>query len=137
VDFSAKVTMQRVANMPWGEVVKVTFEPKSTRVIAPLYLLVTDGQILLLGEHEVGAIAEMKKQPKHDRSDVVALSSGTLKFQSGPWTTSVTNRAGTCMYLSSHNSGHFTKYVWAKGAGLVEFSQGQGAMRDGFRLKKK
>ncbi len=141
VDFTAKVTMQRLAAMPWGQVVKVSFAPKSNRVIAPLYLIVTDGQILLLPggntEQEVKAISEMKRQPRYERSDIRALAGGSLNFQAGPWTTKLTSRGGTCTYLTSHNSGHFTKFVWAKGAGLVEFSEGQGAMQDGFRLKKK
>lgn len=141
VDFSAKVTMQRVAAMSWGEVVKVTFEPKGSRVIQPMFLLVTDGQILLLNaedmDKEVKAIADMKKQPKYQKGDVRALASGSLNFQDGPWTTKLTTKAGTCTYLSSHNSGHFSKLVWSKGAGLVEISHGQGAMQDGFRLKRK
>jgi hypothetical protein len=41
-----------------------------------------------------------------------------------------------CIYLSSHNSGHFKKAVWKKGVGLVEYSMGYGAMADGFRLKR-
>jgi hypothetical protein len=40
-------------------------------------------------------------------------------------------------YLSSHRSaGHFKKLVWKKGVGLVEYFAGQGAMADGYRLKR-
>jgi hypothetical protein len=139
VAFSAKVTFKRLAAMPWGQVVRVSFEPKSSRKIEPLHLLVTDGEILELVsenvEREVKAIAEMKKQPSFQKGDLRALSRGSLNQQEGPWTTKITNKDGVCTYLASHNSGHFTKFVWKKGAGLVEYARGQGAMSDGFRLK--
>jgi len=38
--------------------------------------------------------------------------------------------------VASHNSGHFTKVVWKKGVGLVEYAAGYGAERDGYRLKR-
>lgn len=37
---------------------------------------------------------------------------------------------------TSHNSGHFTKIVWKRGVGLVEYASGYGAHADGFRLKR-
>lgn len=139
IDFNAKVTMQRLAAMPWGQVVRVSFEPKGTRKIEPIHLLVTDNEILQLVsenmDREVKVISEMKKQPKFERTDVRALSKGTLTISDSPWTTKVTIKNGVCTYLTSHHSGHFTKFVWKKGAGLVEYGQGQGAAADGFRLK--
>ena len=142
IDFSAKVTMTRTAAMSWGQIVKVTFEPKGTRNISPIFLLVTDKEILLLNsedtDKEIKATSELKEQPKFARGDVLALSSGSLKFTEAPWAVAVTTtKAGQCTYLSSHNSGHFSKYVWKKGAGLVEISHNQGARQDGFSLKKK
>lgn len=138
-DFSARVTLQRLASMPWGQIVKISFAPKSERMIQPLHFLVTDGQILeLLGadlDKEIKSISEMKKQPAYAKNDVRALNRGGLNFQDGPWTTQVKTSGGTCTFLSSHNSGHFTKLVWKKGAGLVEYSWGRGALADGFRLK--
>jgi hypothetical protein len=41
-----------------------------------------------------------------------------------------------CINLDEHPSGHFTKIVWKKGVGLVEFAMGYGAAREGFRLKR-
>jgi hypothetical protein len=139
IDFSAKVSLQRLAAMPWGQIVRVSFEPKGTRKIEPLHLLVTDNEILELTsenlEREVKAIAAMAKQPKFAKTDVRALSKGSLTVSDAPWTTKVTIKDGVCTYLTSHNSGHFTKFVWKKGAGLVEYGNGQGALADGFRLK--
>jgi hypothetical protein len=34
-------------------------------------------------------------------------------------------------------SGHFGKIVWKKGVGLIEHWSGYGAMKGGFRLKRK
>ena len=46
-------------------------------------------------------------------------------------------KGNECIYLSSHtSSGHFKKIVWKKGVGLMEYSAGQGAMADGYRLKR-
>jgi hypothetical protein len=139
IDFSAKVTLQRVAAMPWGQVVRVSFEPKGQRKIQPLHLLVADNEILELisadMDREVKVIAAMAKQPRFQKGDVRALSKGALNFKDGSWTTKVTIADGVCTYLTSHNSGHFTKFVWKKGAGLIEYGAGQGARADGFRLK--
>lgn len=43
------------------------------------------------------------------------------------------NGAGLCLKFIP---GHFKKVVWQKGIGLVEYSAGQGAMADGYRLKR-
>jgi hypothetical protein len=138
-DFSAKVTTQRLAAMPWGQVVRVSFEPKGARKIAPLHLLVTDGEILELHsedmDREIKVISEMKKQPKFEKADARALNRGSLILSDSPWTTKITVKDGACTYLANHNSGHFTKFVWKKGSGLVEYGSGQGARADGFRLK--
>jgi hypothetical protein len=135
----AEVTMQRLATMPWGQVVRITFVPKGSRTVQPLHLLVTDHEILELAsetmDREVKAISEMKQQPRFEKSDVRALSRGSLTFEDAPWSTKVTVKDGVCTFLASHPSGHFTKFVWKKGAGLVEYAQGQGARADGFRLK--
>ena len=37
---------------------------------------------------------------------------------------------------ASHNSGHYTKFVWRKGVGLVEHASNYGAAKDGFHLKR-
>ena len=38
----------------------------------------------------------------------------------GPWKTEIEVKGDLCVYLSSHNSGHFKKVAWKKGVGLVE-----------------
>jgi len=59
-----------------------------------------------------------------------------LKFEEGPYTTTIEVKGDQCTYLTSHNSGHFTKFVWKKGVGLVEHASNYGAMKDGYRLKR-
>ncbi|MEY2505216.1 MAG: hypothetical protein QOG27_1496, partial [Verrucomicrobiota bacterium] len=54
----------------------------------------------------------------------------------GPRETKIEVKGSLCTYLSSHNSGHFTKLVWKKGVGLIEYASGYGAMADGYRLKR-
>ena len=45
-------------------------------------------------------------------------------------------RLTSALILASHNSGHFTKVVWKKAVGLIEYASGYGAHADGFRLKR-
>lgn len=137
--FQAKVTTQRVAAMEWGAIYKITFEPSSKREIRPYYFLATDGEILLLEstdmEREIRVISEMKTQPKFEKSDVWALTKGSVTFREALWVTEVTVRGNVSQRKSYHqDSGHFGRAVWKKGVGLVELAMGRGAMAEGFEL---
>jgi hypothetical protein len=140
IPFRANVATQRVAAMPWGAIYKISFESSSKREISPLHFLVTDGEILLLAsedmEREIRVIREMARQPKFEKSDVWALTKGSLKLSDPPWSTTVSVRGDACLRQAFHeNSGHFSRIAWKRGIGLVEFAQGRGAMQDGFELK--
>ena len=78
----------------------------------------------------------MEKPPAFEEGDIRAIASGKLNFEEGSYTTKIDVKVDECTYLTSHNSGHFTKFVWKKGVGLIEHSSGYGAMKDGFRLKR-
>ncbi len=140
---AATVTTLRLETMPWGEIYRITFKvtpAASERNIGPYYLLVTDSEILRLSsedmDREIRVIRGMKKQPRYDKDDVEALSKGALKFKEGPWVTEITIKGDTCFRRSWHDgSGHFSRMVWRKGAGLVEVAAGQGAELTGYELK--
>lgn len=139
VPFRAKVTTQRVATMPWGAIYKISFAPSSKRELSPYYFLATDGEILLLAsediDREIRAIQQMAKQPKFEKSDVWALTKGSLKVSEPPWETTVSARGDGSLRQSIHDgSGHFGRVEWKRGVGLVEIAQGRGAMQDGFEL---
>jgi hypothetical protein len=59
-----------------------------------------------------------------------------MNLEEGPYTTTIEVRGDECTYLTSHNSGHYTKFVWKKGQGLIEHASNYGAMKDGFKLKR-
>lgn len=140
---AATVTTLRLETMPWGEIYRITFKvtpAASERNIGPHYLLVTDNEILELSsadmDREIRVIREMKKQPRHEKTDVVALTKGALKFKEGLWVTEITIKGDTCFNRRWHDgSGHFSRMVWKKGAGLVEVAAGQGAELTGYELK--
>ena len=145
IPLTARVLTTRIAKMPWGSIFKIEFaDPKSRakqrREIPPLYFIVTDERIVLLNEEKnddaVKKISAMEKPPEFEQGDIRAITNGKLQFEEGPYTTTVEVKGDECIYLASHNSGHFTKFVWKKGVGLVEHSSGYGAMKDGFRLKR-
>jgi len=81
-------------------------------------------------------ISAMDKAPTFEEGDVRGISSGKLDHEDAPWTTTIEVKGGECTYLASHNSGHFSKIVWKKGVGLIEYAMGYGAIADGFRLKR-
>ena len=87
-------------------------------------------------EAAVKKIAAMDKPPAFEEGDIRGITSGTLKHEEGLWKTTIELKGDECIYLTSHDSGHFGKFVWKTGAGLVEHSTGYGAMKDGFRLKR-
>lgn len=78
----------------------------------------------------------MDKPPTFEDGDIRGISNGKFDHEDGPWKTTIEAKGGQCTYLSSHDSGHYSKFVWKKGVGLVEHSSNYGAMKDGFRLKR-
>lgn len=145
IPLTARVVTTRIAQMSWGTIFKIEFvdlksRAKERREIPPLYFIVTDERIVWLNEENneaaVKKISAMDKPPAFEEGDIRGITSGTLKHEQGPWKTTIELKGDECIYLTSHDSGHFGKFVWKKGAGLIEHSSGYGAMKDGFRLKR-
>jgi hypothetical protein len=145
IPLTARVITTRVAKMSWGAIFKIEFtdlksRAKKPRQIRPDYFIVTDERIVLLNEEDndatVKKISAMDKAPTFEDRDVRGISSGKLDYEDGPWTTTIEIKGNECTYLASHNSGHFTKIVWKRRVGLVEYASGYGAHADGFRLKR-
>ena len=145
IPLRARVIAKRVATMSWGAVFKIEFvdlksRAKERREIPSLYFIVTDDRIVLLNEENneaaVKKISAMDKPPAFEEADIRAIASGKFKHEESPWKTTIEVKGDECIYLTSHDSGHFTKFVWKKGVGLFEHSSGYGAMKDGFRLKR-
>ena len=140
-----RMVTTRVASMPWGAIFKIEFtDPKSRaeqkREILPLYFVATDDRIVLLNEENNDAAAKkistMEKPPDFEQGDIRAIDKGKMKFEEGPYTTEIEAKGDVCTYSTSHNSGHYTKFVWKKGAGLVEHASNFGAAKDGYHLKR-
>ena len=145
IPLTARVVTTRIAKMPWGAIFKIKFadlksRAKKHREIRPDYFIVTDDRIVLLNEEDndtaVKKISVMDKPPTFEDGDVRGITSGKLDHEKGPWTTTINVTGDECAYLTSHNSGHFSKIVWKKGVGLVEYASGYGARADGYRLKR-
>jgi hypothetical protein len=148
IPLTAQVVTTRVAKMPWGAIFKIEFTnlkslaPKN-REMPPDYFIVTDDRIVLLPRTEeedketaVKRISAMEKPPEFEPRYIYGITSGKFTHEDGPWTRTVEVKGDECTYLASHNSGHFTKIVWKKGVGLVEYAGGYGAHADGYRLKR-
>jgi hypothetical protein len=145
IALTARVTTTRVAKMPWGAIFKIEFTDLKSRAlkkreIPPRYFVVTDDQIILLNEEDNAAavkkISAMEKPPEFEPGDVYGITNGKFTHDEGLWTTTIEVKGDECTYLASHNSGHFTKLIWKRGVGLVEYASGYGAHADGFRLKR-
>src|SRR5262249_16868871 len=145
IPLTARMVTTRVASMPWGAIFKIEFvdlksRAEQKREIRPDYFIATDDRIYLLNEEDNDAAAKkisaMEKQPQFEQADIRAIVSGNLKFEEGPYTTTIEMKGDECTYLTSHNSGHYTKFVWKKGVGLIEHGSNYGAMKDGFHLKR-
>jgi len=145
IPLTARLVTARIAQMSWGAIFKIGFvdlksRAKQRREIPPLYFIVTDDRIVLLNEEDneaaVKKISATTKRPECEQSDIRAINSGKLNFEEGPYTTTIEVKGDECTYLTSHNSGHYSKFVWKKGVGLVEHASNYGAMKDGFRLKR-
>jgi len=145
IPLTARVVTTRIAKMPWGAIFKIEFtdlksRAKKHREIRPDYFIVTYDRIVLLNEEDndaaVKKISAMDKPPTFEDGDVRGITSGKLDHEEGPWTTTINVRGDECTYLTSHNSGHFSKIVWKKRVGLIENASGYGAHADGYRLKR-
>jgi hypothetical protein len=145
IPLAARIITTRIANMSWGAIFKIEFvdlksHAKQQREIPPQYFIATDDRIVLLNEENNDAAAKkisaMDKPPAFDEGDIRGITSGKFKHEEGPWKTTIEMKGDECTYLSSHDSGHYSKFVWKKGIGLIEHSSGYGAMKDGFRLKR-
>ncbi|HEY5992505.1 MAG TPA: hypothetical protein VIU10_07990 [Candidatus Udaeobacter sp.] len=145
IPLAARVITTRLAKMSWGAIFKIEFtdlksRAKKRRKIPPDYFILTDERIVLLNEENndaaVRKISAMDKAPTFEEGDVRGISNGKLDHEDAPWTTTIEVKGDECTYLASHNSGHFSKIVWKKGVGLIEYAMGYGAMADGFRLKR-
>ncbi|HKP93333.1 MAG TPA: hypothetical protein VJS88_05510 [Chthoniobacterales bacterium] len=142
---TARLVTTRVAKTAWGAIFKMDFvdlKSKGTKKlrIRPDYYIVTDEQIVLLNEEDndaaVKKIAAMDSPPAFEPGNVYGIAKGATTHQDGPWETTIEVKGDICTYLSSHNSGHFTKRVWQKGVGLIEHASGYGAHAYGHRLKR-
>ena len=145
IPLTARMITTRIAQVSWGAIFKIEFVDlksggKERREIRPQYFIATDDRIVLLNEENndeaAKKISAMDKPPEFEQGYVRAIISGKLHFEDGPYTTTIEVKDDECIYLTNHNSGHFGKFVWKKGVGLIEHSSGYGAMKDGFRLKR-
>ena len=125
------------ADEPWWHILT----EQGRDVHPPLYFVATDEVIALLNEEKmteaIARIAALATPPSFEDADIYGISHGSKKFADARAKTTIKTEGDTCTYLYSHESGHFTKLVWKKGVGLVEYAQGYGAHQDGFRLKRR
>jgi hypothetical protein len=145
IPLTARAVTTRIAKMSWGAIFKIEFRDLKSRAekkreIQPDYFIATDDRIVLLNEEDNEAaakkLATTDKPPEFEPGNIYGITRGRFDHEEGPWTTKIEIKGDECTYLTSHNSGHFTKVVWKKGIGLVEYSVGYGAREDGFRLKR-
>ncbi len=160
IPLTARVITTRIAKMPWGAIFKIEFTDLKSRAPAdreippPQYFIVTDDRIVLLNEGPTTSglqderkleeakdaaakkISAMDKPPEFEPNDIYGITTGSFEHQEGLWKTTIKLKGDVCIYDANHPSGHFTNIVWKKGVGLVEYAQGYGAGREGFRLKR-
>ena len=146
IPLTARVITTRIAKMPWGAIFKIEFTDLKSRApeeheVPPLrYFIVTDDRIFLLNEEDEEAAAKkisaLDKPPEFEPNDIYGITTGSFEHQEGLWKTTINLRGDVCIYEANHPSGHLKKVVWKKGVGLIEYAQGYGAGREGFRLKR-
>jgi hypothetical protein len=145
IPLRARVVTTRLAKTAWGAIFRIEFvdlksKAAKKREIPSRYFIVTDERIVLLNEEDndaaVKKIAAMAAPPAFEPGHVYGIAKGVSVHEDRPWETKIEVKGDLCVYLSSHNSGHFTKVVWKKGVGLVEYASGYGAHADGHRLKR-
>jgi hypothetical protein len=145
IPLTARVITTRVAKMPWGAIFRIEFTDLKSRApkkreIPPHYYIVTDDRIILLNEEHndaaVKKISTMDKPPEFEPSYVYGITTGKFSHEDALWHKTIEVNGDLCVTLGEHPSGNFTKVVWKKGVGLVEYEAGYGAERDGYRLKR-
>ncbi len=160
ISLTARVITTRIAKMQWGAIFKIEFTdlksraPADREIPSPLYFIVTDDRIVLLNacpnhtgvltlreieednDCAVKKISAMDKSPEFEPNDIYGITTGSFEHQEGLWKTTINLNGDVCIYDANHPSGHFTKVVWKKALGLVEYAQGYGAEREGFHLKR-
>ena len=160
IPLTARVVTTRVATMPWGAIFKIEFADLKSRAtqkreIGPLYFIATDDRIVLFDasayvEVESGTmtteqvekdnqaaikkVSAMEKAPDFEQGNIRAINSGKMNFEEGPYTTEIEVKGDVCTYTTQHNSGHYTKFAWKRGVGLIDYRSNYGAARDGWRL---
>ena len=142
---SARMITARIASMSWGAIFKIEFvdlksRAKKHNALRPQYFIATDDRIILLNEENndeaAKKISSMDKAPVFEDGLIRGITSGNFKHEDLPWKTTIEVKGDECTYLSSHDSGHYQKFVWKKGVGLIEHASNYGAMREGFSLKR-
>jgi hypothetical protein len=77
------------------------------------------------------------KPPASTAEVTVSTSDRGWRWASLPWTTNINTDDGSLVrYLTTHPSGHFTKFVWQRNLGPTELSMGSGARQDGWSLHR-
>jgi hypothetical protein len=130
IPLSARVVTTRLAKSTWGAIFKIEFvdlksKAPEKRKIPARYFIVTNERIVLLNEEDNEAaarkIAALPSPPPFEPTDIYGIAKGVVRHEEGPRETKIEVKGDQCVYLSSHNSGHFTKFVWKKGVGLIEY----------------
>jgi hypothetical protein len=145
ISLTARVVITRIANMPWGAILKIEFTDLKSRAdkqreIRPDYFIVTNDRIVLLNEEDNDAatrkISALDKPPEFEPKDIYGIPSSRFEHQEGEWKSTINLKGDLCIYETNHPSGHFKKIIWKKGVGLVEYASGYGAHAEGYRLKR-
>ena len=145
IPLTARVVTTRIEQMSWGAIFKIEFtdlKSKATekREIRPDYYIVTNDRIVLLNEENndeaAKKIAAMDKAPAFEEDNICGITSGQFKHKEGLWETTISVKGDQCVFDSVHPSGHFRRIVWKKGVGLIQYDNGYGAAKDGFKLKR-
>lgn len=138
VPLTARVETRRLAKTPWGAIFRTSFQTLASkapdrRELTPLHFIVTDERIVLLNDADmksaIDKLTAMEKPPEFEPSDLRALNKGEQKIADQLVKETVGVKGDRCAYSYSHNSGHFTRMIWQRGIGLIEFTQGYGAQR--------
>jgi hypothetical protein len=145
IPLTARVVTTRIAQMSWGAIFKIEFtdlksKAPEKREIRPDYYIATNDRIVLLNEENnddaAKKIAAMDKPPAFEEDNICGISSGQFNHKEGLWETTISVKGDQCVFDSVHPSGHFRRIVWKKGVGLIQYDNGYGAAKDGFKLKR-
>lgn len=163
IPLTARVITTRVARTSWGAIFRIEFvdlksRAKEKREILPIYFIATDDRIVLFDassyveiksgvqtarqvkadyDAAVKKVSAMDKAPNFEQRDIRGITSGEFNYEDPPWTTTIKMKGDECIYETSHtSSGHYQRFIWKKGVGLVDHASNYGAAKDGFRLKR-